>query len=131
MVHTQTRISQSISGLTREMITAAAHQSQPGILNKPVGAVLTVMGIAAVWLFVNQYITAIIISVILVLLFMGLKRPIWVMAALIVHQTTLLSFMIDTPFGIKISLQLLLVLYSGLIVWRAYRQGQVHLVRRP
>jgi O-antigen ligase len=48
----------------------------------------------------------------------GLKRPVWAVAALLDSQLTLTSYMIETPFGVAISLRLLLIVLAVLVVWR-------------
>jgi hypothetical protein len=116
-------IFKGLRGCIEKMKAIAKSPPQTGFVDRPIGIVLILLAIAAAWGLAYNYISLIILAVIAFLLFLGLSRPVWAMAALIVHQCSIVSFMIDTPFQVRISLQLLLMIFIGLIVWRAYRQG--------
>ncbi len=113
----------SIRPETRPGIRSQA-QPRPGFFERPIGLPLTLIALTAIWCFFYSTITPLLLVVIFVFLFMGLRRPVWAMAALVIHQATILSYRIPTPFGFEISLQLVILILAGLIIWRSYvREG--------
>jgi O-antigen ligase len=108
------------------MKTEAAAQ-EPGLLNRPLGIVLAVLALVALWGFSPGSPVAIALLLVTVLFLFGLRRPLWAMAALLVSQLTISSYMVGTPFGFAISLRLLLLILTGLILWRAFTQKQIKL----
>ena len=50
----------------------------------------------------------------------GLKKPVLAMAAFLVSLLTLNNYILAAPFGIEISLRVLLVLLIAVIVWKTY-----------
>jgi O-antigen ligase len=60
------------------------------------------------------------------LLLLGLKRPLWAVAALLVSELTLTSQMFDTPFGVAISLRLIIIIICGLILLRSFVNKEVN-----
>jgi O-antigen ligase len=94
---------------------------KPSLLKRPLGIALAIWGLNPV-----GYLTLVLVAVAMFSLF-SLKRPVWAVVALLVSQLTVPSHMINTPFGIPISLRLLLLILTGLILWRSFAQGQVEL----
>lgn len=92
------------------------------LLDQPVGVGLATVMVIIVWgLDLVGQSTAVLLAI-LVLLLLGLRRPVWAMAAFLVSQLTLTSYMLNTPFGITISLRLLVLLLTGLELWRFRKQ---------
>ncbi len=105
------------------MTTVAKAQPQP-TLSRPFGFIFIILAIVALWVLNPFSPTVLALAVIVILLLLGLRRPVWAMSALIVSQLTITSYMISTPFGFNISLRLVLLILIGLILFRSYRQGQ-------
>jgi O-antigen ligase len=103
------------------MTTEANVQSQPGFLNRPISILFIILAIVGLWGFIYSYAAMVILAAIIVLLFFGLSRPVWAITALILQQFTITSYMITTPFGIDISLRLILLILVGLVIWRFQR----------
>jgi len=88
--------------------------------------VLSILGIILLWrLIPGSPATLALVGVAALFLF-GLKRPIWAVAALLVSQLTVTSYMISTPFG-WISLRLLLLLATLLIMIPTFARRGVDL----
>jgi len=95
---------------------------QPSLLYHPVGVGLAIFLLTIGWILEPAGHLMVVLLTVLVLLFLGLKSPVWAMAAVVVSQLTFPSHMVDTPFGIAISLRLLILLAIGLILWRFRKQ---------
>ena len=81
------------------------------------GIGLIIIGIVLLWwLFPGEPVTLVLLAVAALFLF-GFRRPVWAMAALLVSQLTVTSYMVETPFGVAISLRLLLLLLVGFVLW--------------
>jgi O-antigen ligase len=98
---------------------------RPSLLSRPLGVGLAIFAVIIVWSLQPVGHLMVVLLTILALLFLSLKRPVWAMAALLVSQLTFPSHMVDTPFGITISLRLLLLLLIGLIIWRFRKQVEL------
>jgi O-antigen ligase len=55
-----------------------------------------------------------------VLFLFGLKKPVFAMAAFLVSLLTVNNYIVAAPFGIEISLRVLLVLLTVVVVWLAF-----------
>lgn len=55
-----------------------------------------------------------------VLFLFGLKKPVFAMAAFLVSLLTVNNYIVAAPFGIEISLRVLLVLLTAVVVWLAF-----------
>jgi O-antigen ligase len=100
---------------------------QPSVINRPVVIVLTVLAIVALWC-VNPFSYQIAVLLGVVALFvLGLRNPIWAMAAFLVSQLTITSYMIATPFGVDISLRLILLIFTAIIMWRSLVLKEIEL----
>jgi O-antigen ligase len=72
---------------------------------------MAVLGIVALWRLMGDSQATLALVLIIAFLVAGLKRPVWLMAALLVSQLTVTSYMVNTPLG-SLSLRLLLVLVA-------------------
>lgn len=91
---------------------------KPNFFYQPQGIALAVLVTAFLWtLFPGDPFVLVLLAVVIIFLY-GLKRPVWAMAALLVTQLTITSFMVVTPL-LTISLRLLLLLLIGIIIWRS------------
>jgi O-antigen ligase len=55
-----------------------------------------------------------------VLFLFGLRKPVFAMAAFLVSLLTVNNYIVAAPFGIEISLRVLLVLLTAVVVWLAF-----------
>lgn len=62
-----------------------------------------------------------------VLFLFGLKKPVFAMAAFLVSLLTVNNYILAAPFGIEISLRVLLVLLIAVVVWIAFGLRSVEL----
>ncbi|MBI4303185.1 MAG: O-antigen ligase family protein [Chloroflexi bacterium] len=99
---------------------------QKPLLYRPVGLVVAIMGLIVLWSLMPGNRSALALLAVIILFIMGLKKPIWAMAALLVSQLTISSYMFGTPFG-SISLRLLLLVLTLFVMWRALREKQTSL----
>ena len=109
------------------MTTLAGTPSRTAFWDRPIIVISLLLLAVVFWGLAYNYVTGIILAVILALLLGGLKRPVWAIVALMVHQFTITSYMVAAPFGFRISLQLLLLILVGLILWRAHRQNRLEI----
>src|SRR4030042_6291015 len=98
-----------------------------GLMTTPEGIALAILGTVAVWCLSPVTPLTIVLLTVGVLVLVGLRTPIWALAALLVSQFTITSYMVNTPFGVEISLRLLLLIVIGLVVWRSSRDAQIDL----
>jgi O-antigen ligase len=98
---------------------------KPSLWYGSVGVMLAVFMVITVWSLMPVDHTMIVLLAVLVLLLLGFKRPVWAVAALLVSQFTMPSHMVGTPFGVDISLRLLLLFAIGLILWRFRKEVEL------
>ena len=103
-----------------------ATAERSSFISQPRGIVLTIMAIVLLWMLLPFNPAILALLAVVVLFFLGLKRPVWAVAALLVAQFTVTSYMVSTPFG-AISLRLLLIILTFLILGRAFMQRQIDL----
>jgi O-antigen ligase len=89
--------------------------------------VLAIIATVMVWAFSPVSLTTVVLLAVAILLLVGLKRPVWALAALLVSELTLTSYMVGTPLGFSISLRLLLVTLIGFILWHSFAHRQIKL----
>jgi O-antigen ligase len=82
---------------------------RPGFWYRPLGIALTIAVIVLLWRLFPGNPTLLVLIGVAALFFFGFKKPVWAMAALLLSQLTITSYMVDTPFG-WISLRLLLLI---------------------
>jgi O-antigen ligase len=104
-----------------------AAAQNPSLLYRPQGIALAILALVGIWYLGSANPTTVAILVIAILFFFALKKPVWAMAALLVSQLTVTSFMVGTPFGFAISLRLMLLILIGLILWPSFSQRQIDL----
>lgn len=97
-----------------------------GFLYSPAGIVLAIAGIVVLWGLMRGDPTTLVLLAVAVLFLLGFRRPLWAVAALLVSQFTVTSYMVGTPLG-DISLRLLLLVLTLLIMVPAFVQKQVDL----
>jgi putative inorganic carbon (HCO3(-)) transporter len=100
---------------------------KPGIFSRPQRTILIIMAIVAIWAFSPISPVTVALLAVAALFFFGLKRPVWAVAALLVSQFTVTSYMLGIPLGFSISLRLLLLILTGLVLWRSFAQRQIEL----
>ncbi|MBE9502503.1 MAG: O-antigen ligase family protein [Chloroflexi bacterium] len=99
---------------------------RPKLLNRTQGIVLAILAVVAIWSFGPvSPLTAVLLAV-SVLLLLGLRKPVWAMAAFLVSQLTATSYMVNTFFP-AISLRLLLLILIGFILWRYSAEKKIEL----
>jgi len=86
-------------------------------LGQPLGLVLIVLGAVALWVVNPLSPTTLVLLVVAVLFLMGLRKPVWAMAAILISQLTITSYMWNAPTGTAISLRLALLVALGLLLW--------------
>lgn len=97
------------------------------LLTAPQAIALAILVLVAIWsLSPVSPVTIVLVAVGCLLLF-GLKTPIWAMVAFLISQLSITSYMVNTPFGLVISLRLLLLVIIGLVVWRSAEAARVEL----
>ena len=95
-------------------------------LYSPAGIVLAIGGVVVLWSLMRGDPTTLVLLAVAVLFLLGFRRPLWAVAALLVSQFTVTSYMVNTPLG-DISLRLLLLVLTLLIMVPAFVQRQVEL----
>jgi O-antigen ligase len=108
-----------------------ATMRRPSLLYRPMGIALTILTIAILWaVFPGNPTTLVLLAVGVIFLF-GLKKPVWALAALLVAQFTITSYMVEIPF-LTISLRLLLLLLIGIgfLILRSRGKNQIDLGER-
>jgi hypothetical protein len=97
-----------------------------GFLFRPLSIVLAIGGIVILWSLMRGNLGTLVLLAVAVLFLLGLKRPLWAIAALLISQLTITSYMVSTPFG-DISLRLLLLILTLLVMAREFVQKRVDL----
>ena len=100
---------------------------RPNILYRPLGITLAIMTTVTLWWFMSGNPTILALLAISALFTLGLKRPVWAVAALLVSQLTITSFVVGAAEGFSISLRLLLLILTFIITWRAFVEKQLAL----
>jgi hypothetical protein len=96
-------------------------------LDRPQAAVLIIALATAVWGLGFASPLTIALLVVAGLFLLSLKRPLWAMAAFLVSQLTVSSYMVIAPFGLTISLRLLLLVLTALLLWGSFARGEIQL----
>lgn len=101
---------------------------KPNFLGRPMGIALTILALAMLWMaFPGNPTTLALLAICIIFLF-GLNRPVWAMAALLVSQLTITSYMVNTPIvTISLRLCLLLLILIGFIIWRYRARNRIKL----
>jgi O-antigen ligase len=103
---------------------------QINFLSRPWSIVLSIPAIAILWMVFRGNPTTFVLLVVAVLFLLGLKKPLWAMAAFLVSQLTLTSYMVNNPLGIPVSLRLSLLILVGLFLLRTRAQYPVELGKK-
>lgn len=106
------------------MTTAAKVATRHSQLSTPFALLLAVLAVVLLWRIIPWGPTVLVLAVVGLMLLLGLNRPVWLIAAIVISQLTITTYYVNTPFGINISLRLVLLIIIGLILIRSYRQGQ-------
>ena len=93
------------------------------VLYRPKIFILVIVASVILWSLMRNSLDVLILLVIAGLFIYGLKKPLWIMAALIVSQLTLTGYMVTTPFFI--SLRLLLLFLTILVMGKAFLRREV------
>jgi O-antigen ligase len=100
--------------------------TKPNFLNRPVIIAIIIGIIVILWSLMRDYLTVLVLLGIAALFIIGMKKPLWAMAALIISQLSLTSYMVNLSF-VVISLRLLLSLVAILIMAKALIRREVNL----
>jgi O-antigen ligase len=95
---------------------AEATIQRSGSIDSTAAIVLAILATVVVWAFSPFSLVTVALLAVAVIFLFGLKRPVWAMAALLVSQLTVTSYMVATPFGFSISLRLLLLVLTLIII---------------
>jgi len=98
--------------------------------NQTVRFGLVIGAILIIWLFVPVSPGYVALFAVIGLFMLALKKPVWGIAAFLLSQLSITSFMVNLPIGPSISLRLLLLLLSLLIVWLYLPHKKVTLTAR-
>lgn len=98
--------------------------TQPRLSHRPIGIALIILtAIVLWWLFPGSLGTLALLATVALLLF-GFRRPVWALAALLVGQLTITSYMVSTPI-VPISLRLILALLTLALTWQMFGQARM------
>jgi O-antigen ligase len=100
---------------------------RPAAQNRMASSVLIILAIVALWVFTPISRATIVLVGVTILFFFGLKKPVWALAALLVSQFTVTSYIIETPLGVDISLRLTILILTLLLLWQSFAQKKVEL----
>lgn len=90
------------------------------------GIALVALGAAIVWVaFPGDPGGTLALLVIAVLFIIGLKEPVWAMASLLISQISIPSYMVG-----PLSLRLLLLILTGIVLWRTHTQEKIQLGKK-
>ncbi len=95
------------------------------ILQRPLGITLIALGAAILWVVFPGDAAPLVFLAVAVLFIIGLREPVWAVAALLVSQLSIPGYYIG-----PISLRLLLLLLTGILIWRAHIQGKIQLGKK-
>ena len=100
---------------------------KPNFLSRPQGIIFIILLIAALWVVYPGDPATLALYVVAIVFLFGLKRPVWAMAALLISQLTITSYMVETPLGIPISLRLclLLLILIGALLLHYRNKGHI------
>lgn len=104
-----------------------ATAKRPALLKGTQTIVLVIVGVVVIWSLSPVSPLMAVLLAVAALFLLGLRRPVWAMAAFLVSQLTATSYMVNTPFDITVSLRLLLLLLIGLLLWRSFAQKRIEL----
>jgi O-antigen ligase len=100
------------------MTNIDTHLQKSIFFNQPRTIIILILGLAAIWIVYPGYVGTLALVGIVILFLFGFNNPIWAMAAILVSTFTISSRMIGTPW-IDISLRLLLLMFTGIFLWRS------------
>jgi O-antigen ligase len=89
------------------------------------GIALVALGAAIVWVVSPGNPSYLALLAIAVLFIIGLKEPVWLMAALLISQLAIPSYMVG-----PLSLRLLLLILTGIVLWRAHAREKIQLGKK-
>jgi O-antigen ligase len=104
----------------------AAIQRQ-NLFSRPTGIALAILAMVVLWGLNPLNLITLVLLIIVALFLIGVKKPAWAVAALLVSEITLTSFMIATPLGLIISLRLLLIILIGLVLLRSFVKKEINI----
>jgi O-antigen ligase len=107
---------------------AEATMQRSGSIGNTTAIVLAILATVVVWAFSPFSLSTVALLAVAIIFLFGLKQPVWAMAALLVSQLTVTSYMVATPFGFSISLRLLLLVLTFIIILpHLFVRGQTEL----
>jgi O-antigen ligase len=96
-------------------MNAVASRPRDNFLYHPRGITAATILIILVWAVMQWNLSAFVFLAVIVLFFIGSKNPLWAVAAILVSQMTITSYMVTTPI-VEISLRLILMLLTLYII---------------
>ena len=93
----------------------------------PTKIIVAILVVVAIWIISPLSPATTVLWAVFGIFLFGLNAPLWAVAAIIVSELTISSYMVSTPFGIDISLRLLLVLLTALVLWRLSSRERLYL----
>jgi O-antigen ligase len=92
------------------------------IVYRPMGVLLIALGIVVLWTIFPGNPAVLALIAISIIFIIGLKKPLWAVAAFLISQFTIPSY-----YAGPISLRLLLLILTGILLWRAHTQEKIQL----
>ncbi len=96
-------------------MSISALRFNENIFYRPKGITIATLLMVCIWAIMRWNYSAIVFIMILALFIVGIKKPLWAVAAILVSQMTITSYMVATPL-VLISLRLLLMLLTLYII---------------
>ncbi len=108
------------------MSTIIKQTLYPKFLTQPRGMAWAVILIALGWALLQWALPSFLFLAIVIVFIIGFKKPVWAIAALLLQQLTITSYMVPTPF-VAISLRLMLLLLTLFILRGALARKEIDL----
>jgi len=107
-------------------MSTIALKSRESIFYHPRGITAATIVLIILWAVMQWNLSAFMLLGVLILFIIGLKNPLWAVAAIFVSQMTITSYMISTPL-VEISLRLLLMLLTLYIIRGSLARKEIDL----
>lgn len=107
-------------------MSTVALKSRENIFYHPRGITAATIVLIAIWAIMQWNLSAFVVLGVIILFIIGLKNPLWAVAAILVSQMTITSYMIVTPM-VDISLRLILMLLTLYIIRGSLARKEVDL----
>jgi len=98
-----------------------------GFLTTPQGIALIILVAVVIWSLSPVNPATVALLAVAGLFLLGLRQPVWAMAAILISQLTVTSYMVNPPFAVALTLRLLLLVVVGLVLWRLSAKAKIEL----